>query len=175
MRVTIITTTAALLAAVITTPAAAVECDRFEQVPDPGRVTAAEFDQLRDGMTLEQVQALFGSPGAIAWASEYTVTKSMSVDWYGSVRLVDWTGWIDEPEISVVFSADKATFQTVYKRVKVKVKKVKRAKRLGLRTWRWKTVERRKPVAATPYVVDYFSLTGADILRQTRALSCSSL
>ena len=172
MRVTIITTTAALLAAVITTPAAAVECDRYEQMPDPGRVTVAEFDQLREGMTLEQVQGLFGSPGAIAWASEYTVTKSMSVTWYGSVRLVDFDGWTEEAEVEVTFSMDKATTRTTYKRVKVKVKNVKRAKRLGLRTWRWKNVKRVTPVPATAYRVDYFSLYGAEILRQAAPVRC---
>ena len=172
MRVTIITTTAALLAAVITTPAAAVECDRYEQMPDPGRVTVAEFDQLREGMTLDEVRTLFGSPGSVTWAHESNTSAAMTLEWLGAVRLVDFDGWTEEAEVEVTFSMDKATTRTTYKRVKVKVKNVKRAKRLGLRTWRWKNVKRVTPVPATAYRVDYFSLYGAEILRQAAPVRC---
>ncbi len=155
-------------------PASAVTCDQWIVSSDPGTVTAAEFDQMREGMTYEQVQTLFGSPGAITYASEFTTSKLMTVKWTGAVSLRHWTDWIDDSEVEATFSMDKATTQTKYKRKKVKVKNVKRAKRLGLRTWRWKTVKVKKRIPATPYTVDYFSLYGAEVLRQTKTLDCST-
>jgi hypothetical protein len=54
------------------------------------------------------------------------------------------------------------------------VKNVKRAKRLGLPRWKWKTVKVVTPVPATPYTVSYFSVSDAAVLRQTQTLTCSS-
>ena len=155
-------------------PAGAVECSRYVVSTDPGLVTAVEFDQLRDGMTLEQVQALFGSPGAQTHASETSSSAWMTVAWSGAVTRVDWFGGTTTPKIEVDVSMSKATTETVSKRKKVRVKNVKRARRLGLRTWRWKTVKVVNQIPATPYTVDYFSVYDAEVLRQTGALSCSS-
>ena len=141
---------------------------------DPGTVTAAEYDQLREGMTLEQVRALFGSAGEVRWASEYTSSASMALRWKGAVSIKSWLGWTDESSIDATFSMDKATTTTTYKRKKVKVKNVKRAKRLGLPRWKWKTIKVVTPVPATPYTVEYFSLDGAEILRQIKTLGCFS-
>ncbi|MCB0985057.1 MAG: hypothetical protein KDB06_10465 [Ilumatobacter sp.] len=126
-------------------------------------------------MTLDQVQALFGSPGAISNAYESGTGKRMTVTWVGAVTIDYWwwEGTWDAPEIEADFSMSKATTKTTYKRKKVKVKNVKRAKRLGLKTWRWKTVKVKKAVPATPYTVGYFSLSSAEILRQTATLECS--
>ncbi|MCB0920274.1 MAG: hypothetical protein R2703_16645 [Micropruina glycogenica] len=155
-------------------PAAAVECSRYVVSADPGLVTAAEYDQLSDGMTLEQVQALFGSPGAQTHAFETSLGKYMTLEWNGAVSRLDWYGGTTTPEISVDFSMTKATTETVYKRKKVRVKNLKRAKRLGLKKWRWKRVKVVKQIPATPYTVDYFSLYDAEVLRQTAPLSCST-
>lgn len=155
-------------------PAAAVTCDRYVVSADPGLATAVEVDQLREGMTLEQVQALFGSPGAVRSASEYSSSATMSVKWLGGVSLVYRFDMTTVPEIQATFSMEKATTSTSYTRKKVRVKNVKRAKRLGLPKWKWKQVKVVTPVPATPWTVDYFSVSGSDILRQQRALECSS-
>jgi hypothetical protein len=155
-------------------PAAAKTCDRYSFSTDPGRVTAAEFDQLREGMTLQQVQALFGSSGGVQSTSESSSSASTRILWLGNVSFVHWFDDTTDAEIEVTFSMDKATTSTSYKRKKVKVKNVKRAKRLGLPKWRWKSVKVVTQVPATPWTVDYFSVYAADVLRQQRAISCSS-
>lgn len=155
-------------------PASAASCDSWIVSPNPGLATAAEVDQLREGMSLQQVETLFGSPGAITWSSESTYGKSMDVTWVGATSLMRWYGSSLTSEVEVSFSMEKATTQTSYGRKKIKVKNVKRAKRLGLPRWKWKTVRVVTPVPATPFTVESFYVYSADILRQQRRLECSS-
>ena len=174
MRNTVIGIAAGLTLLASAAPASARDCSSYEVLTDPGLATAAEVDQLRKGMTYEQVQALFGSPGGISRASEGTSGRSMDVVWLGAVRRIDWFGGTTDSEVEVSFSMQNATTETVYTRKKVRVKNVKRAKRLGLPKWKWKKVKEVRPVPATPYTVDYFSVSHSEILRQTGALDCYS-
>jgi len=155
-------------------PASADTCDEYLIDADPQTVTAAEFDQLRDGMTLQEVVALFGSEGEPLDEYETKTTKTLELSWNGAVTLLDLYGDETTPEIDVTFSRTNATTATTYQRKRVKVKNVKRAKRLGLPRFRWRSVRVVSEVPATPYTVMDFDVYDEDILRQTFELECES-
>lgn len=155
-------------------PASADTCDEFLMAADPGAVTAAELDQLTDGMTLQDVVAVFGSEGYTLDEYETKTTKTLEISWDGAVTLLDLYGDETTPEIDVTFSRTNATTSTTYQRKRVKVKNVKRAKRLGLPRFRWKSVKVVSEVPASPYTVIDFDVYDEDILRQTFPLECES-
>ena len=56
------------------------------QTNDPG-ISAAEFSQLRNGMSYEQAQEIVGSPGELVSDSEIAGIRTFAVKWDGESGL----------------------------------------------------------------------------------------
>jgi hypothetical protein len=50
---------------------------------DPGRITLAEFNQLQDGMSYDQVVAIIGGPGELTYSTTAGDMKLDGYSWQG--------------------------------------------------------------------------------------------
>jgi hypothetical protein len=65
-----------------TTPTTAVVVTTT--LPEPGRISLAEFEALREGMTYEQVVAVIGGPGELGYESSSGSMTMKGYTWHGT-------------------------------------------------------------------------------------------